>query len=33
MAIQAIVDPGALLEDVSSLIMEQLYKIEDLIDD
>ena len=33
LAIQAIVDPGSLLEEVSTLVMEQLYKIEDLIND
>ena len=33
MAIQAIVDPGALFEEVSTLVLEQIYKIEDLIND
>lgn len=32
-AIQAIVDTGALLEDIANQILEQIYKIEDLIDD
>ena len=32
-AIQAIVDTGALLEDIANQILEQIYKIEDFIDD